>query len=652
MSNTGRPLSIEQLLEVLSSTKDATAIHYSEDAIIQYANEPMLAFWGKGPGVIGKTLEEALPELKGQPFIGLFKKVWNEGITVSGTETPADLVVDGRLQTFYFDYEYKAIKDAEGKTYCILHTARDVSDRVLSRWREQTLNQELNSANEELQAANEEMNASNEELTESRQQLFKLYEELAESDRRFRSMVKQAPIGLCIINSRDLYISEVNDAYLDLVGRKREELHNRTIWEAIAEAADAYAPIMNEVINTGLPFIAKEHEVELIRNGKPETVFLDFVYEPMLGDEGVTAIMVLVIDVSDKVRARRSIEEVEERIRLAVESAEIGTYDLNYVTKEIQTSDRYNAIFGVEKAASWSELTSIIHPDDIPARDAAHAEALKTGRLSYEARIIHPDLSVRWIRAQGKMFFDKQGAPVRILGTVLDITDFKRLEQQKDDFISIASHELKTPITSLKASLQLLERMKGESTAPGMPKLIDQAVRSMQKVSALVDDLLNVGRTKETALKLNKSTFVIAHMLDACCNHIRAEGKYSLSISGDKTLKVYADEHAIDQVVVNLVNNAVRYAPDSLEIDMHVEKAGDFVKIAITDSGPGIPAEKIPYLFDRYYQAQSTGFNKSGLGLGLYICAEIIRKHGGQIGVESELGKGSTFWFTLPAGRA
>ena len=223
MDGTVHPLSNEQLLEVLSFSKDATAIHISEKAVIQYANEAMLAFWGKGKGVIGKSLEDALPELKGQPFIDMFARSWNEGITFSGTDTPANLYVDGTLQTFYFDYEYRAMKNAEGKTYCILHMASDVTERVLGREREQNLTEELRAANEELLAANEEMNTANEELIESRHELLKLYEDISESDTRFRSMVRQAPVGICIIRSSDLLTQNVNDAYLELVGKSREE---------------------------------------------------------------------------------------------------------------------------------------------------------------------------------------------------------------------------------------------------------------------------------------------------------------------------------------------------------------------------------------------------------------------------------------------
>ncbi len=648
MDRSVRVLTTEELVDVLAFANDATAIHIGEDAVIQFANKAMLAIWDKGEGVIGKSLEEALPELRGQPFIEMFARVWREGITIKGTEARADLVVNGSLQTFYFDHEYRAMLDAEGKTYCILHMARDVTQLVISRNKEQNLLEELTAVNEELLASNEEINSSNEELLESKRQLMTLYDDLAETDNRFRAMVRQAPVGMCIISAGDLFVLEVNDAYLELVGKPRELLQGHTIWEAVPEAAEAYAPVMAHVINTATRFTAKEHELMLVRNGIPEHVFVDFVYEPLINDLGVHAVMVLGIDVTDKVMARRNIEEVEERIRLAVEASEIAPFDLAYQEQRLKTNDRFYHIFGFDTAVSWAEITERVHPDDTLVRDNAHQLALATGKLSYEARIIYPDKSVHWIRVHGIYKFDNTGQPVRVLGTVLDITDFKRLEQQKDDFISIASHELKTPLTTLKASLQLLEKLKEDTASPMLPKLIDQSVRSVQKVTTLVDELLNVSKTKISYLQLNKTSFNIAKLVDDCCTHVRVTGKYTLTFIGDRELSAIADEHAIDQVMVNLINNAVKYAPESYEIIIKAEQAPGAIKVSVTDKGPGIAADKIPHLFDRYYQAQASGFNNSGLGLGLFISAEIIKKHGGQIGVHSEVEKGSTFWFTIP----
>jgi signal transduction histidine kinase len=113
-------------------------------------------------------------------------------------------------------------------------------------------------------------------------------------------------------------------------------------------------------------------------------------------------------------------------------------------------------------------------------------------------------------------------------------------------------------------------------------------------------------------------------------------------------VQVLGDEHQLDQVLVNFLNNAVKYAPKSKKIIIEVTNLGEQIKVAVTDYGPGILPEKKPHLFDRYYRADYSGMQFSGLGLGLYISAEIIRKHSGKIGVESVLGQGSTFWFTIP----
>jgi PAS domain S-box-containing protein len=628
----------------------AIAIFRGPDYLVEIVNARALDLWGRAENdVLNKPILEAMPELESQGIKQLLDRVYTSGEPFSATELPVQILKDRKIGTSYVNFVYEALFDAEGHVNGIITMGIDVTEQVAARQKVHSLNEELVSINEELSSSNEELNAANEELHQSQKNLQSLFEELTESEARFRSFVKQAPVGICIIRARDLFVTEVNDSYLELVGKGRADLENRSIWDAIPEAAEAYRPVLNAVIQTGEPFSAREDELVLIRNGVPETVFVDFVYEPIrLFDSSVDAIMVLAIDVTDKVVARRSVEEVEERVRLAVEAAEIGTFDLDLAKRVMLTSPRFDNIFGFDSHVSWEMFASVIHPDDAANRLAAHERSFITGKLFYEARVIYNDGSIHWIRVQGQVYYDKDKTPARVLGTLLDITQFKRLQQQKDDFISIASHELKTPVTSLKASLQLLDRMKNNPPPEMFRRLIEQSGRSMQKISDLIDDLLNVSRASESQLRLNKTTFTITDLLEACCSHVRAAGKHKLTIQGDLYLQVHADEHAIDQIMVNLVNNAVKYAPGSPEIFLIISKEGDAAKIAVRDTGPGIPPDKLPHLFDRYYRVEVPGFQKSGLGLGLYICSEIIKRHGGQIGVESELGKGSTFWFTLP----
>jgi PAS domain S-box-containing protein len=297
-------------------------------------------------------------------------------------------------------------------------------------------------------------------------------------------------------------------------------------------------------------------------------------------------------------------------------------------------------------AMSWQQ---VIHPDDLQYNLDTYAAILRGNKPGeFEIREKGKDGIYRWHLVRIEPLFNEFGEIEHWIGTATDIDALKKLQQQKDDFISIASHELKTPITALKASLQLLDKMKDNISAEMLPKLIMQSRKSMQKISTLVDDLLNLGRLQQRNLQLNKTTFTISEMLNASCNPISVAGKHVFYISGDKELQVYADEHRIEQVIVNLVNNAVKYAPDSNEIVFFIQQLNDIAKISVKDNGPGIPRDKLPHLFDRYYKVDHAGYQGSGLGLGLYISSEIIKRHNGEIGVESELGRGSTFWFTLP----
>ena len=247
MSQSSPLLNHEQLLEVFNLTHTATAVHVGETAVIQAANNAMLRIWGKDRSVIGKSLEEALPELKGQPFIDMFRKVWLEGIVISGKDTAADIIVDGELQTFYFDFEYRAIKNNAGKTICILHTAIDVSERVMRQealereqekeealQREQTLNEELSATVEELAATNEELVATNEELQETQESLHVLnnelelrvverFNQLSESEKRFRTMAEGTDIFIAVADESGNAIY-FNKSWVKLTGRSMKDL--------------------------------------------------------------------------------------------------------------------------------------------------------------------------------------------------------------------------------------------------------------------------------------------------------------------------------------------------------------------------------------------------------------------------------------------
>ena len=226
----------------------------------------------------------------------------------------------------------------------------------------------------------------------------------------------------------------------------------------------------------------------------------------------------------------------------------------------------------------------------------------------------------------------------------------EELLERKDEFMSIASHELKTPITSVKASLQILERMaeKNEAMDPAKP-FIEKASKQVNKLTAIIHDLLDVTRIQGGKLELDKTDFNLLDMVQECVEQYRDQySKHEIEIICDATLTINADRDRIDQVLCNLVTNAFKYSKDDTLITITAENQPDGkVKIAVTDRGIGIAEDKIENIFDRFYRVENTSKNYSGIGLGLYISSEIVKRHGGDIGVKSKLGEGSTFWFTV-----
>jgi PAS domain S-box-containing protein len=293
--------------------------------------------------------------------------------------------------------------------------------------------------------------------------------------------------------------------------------------------------------------------------------------------------------------------------------------------------------------------------DYSPEADHAHWRLLqkhlwekKTAFFSLETSLIKKDGTVIWCLVTSILFPDKTGP----LGyTIIEnVTEQRLLKLHKEEFISVASHELKTPITSLKANLQLLSRLLKGETLPKekMIEMASNAEKHVLKLNYLVEDLLSSTKIDQGHLSINKTDFVLAELVEDCCSHIRLEGKYHINYQGDPAFRLFADRHKLDQVLVNLVNNAVKYAAGSYEIIIGAEHRDRVTKVSVSDFGKGIAPENLAHLFDRYFRLSNDNNKTSGLGLGLYISAEIIRLHGGDMGVESEVGKGTTFWFTVP----
>ncbi|MET1055468.1 MAG: ATP-binding protein [Pedobacter sp.] len=363
----------------------------------------------------------------------------------------------------------------------------------------------------------------------------------------------------------------------------------------------------------------------------------------------------LTINIAEKELVEKELRTNQERLSRVLETMAEGVIIMDVEGKTTYANPMAKKMLGITGLnrteyvyADWQMLW--INGEPLPPQYYPITNAIETGNPVYDYEIaVQPIEGERfYISMNAAPLKDTDGEIIAGIGTFMDVTNRRKAIQQKDDFISVASHELRTPVTSLQASLQLMNKLRDRLDSPMLPKLILQANKSMDKMRALIDDLLNATNMTEGQLQLKKSWVVLRDLVDDCCHDIRSGGAFDIVVSCEPVVKVFADAHKIEQVLVNFISNAAKYAPDSKEINICITQEKDVTKVTVTDHGPGIPAAKIPYIFDRYYRVTSDGSQYSGLGLGLYICSQIIYKHDGDIGVESEIGKGSSFWFSLP----
>lgn len=203
----------------------------------------------------------------------------------------------------------------------------------------------------------------------------------------------------------------------------------------------------------------------------------------------------------------------------------------------------------------------------------------------------------------------------------------------------------------MKALLQITERLlQQKGDAATIQSFISKANTHVNKITGLIEDLLDVTKIQAGKIILNRSDFSVESLIhDALEQLPLINQSHRLIIKGDTSQKMYADKYRLDQVLNNLISNAIKYSPNNESIILQVERVDNELKFSVTDFGMGIPEDKIPHVFDRFFRVEESTHMVSGLGLGLYISAEIVRRHGGKIGVESEVGKGSSFWFTVPS---
>ena len=294
----------------------------------------------------------------------------------------------------------------------------------------------------------------------------------------------------------------------------------------------------------------------------------------------------------------------------------------------------------------------VLHPDDSIPTAKAWTEAITNQTpFQFEYRIKRAsDGQYRWHLGKGEPFRDEAGNLVAWFGTSTDIEDQKKEIEKKDEFIGVASHELKTPLTSLKGYVQLI----GQTDLPEPVKLyIDKANSSLNKLQHLINDLLDVSKIKAGRLKFDRTIFDLGELVKQCsesCRYIYPT--YKITEELENNIMVNGNEERLEQVLMNLINNAVKYSIENKEIIVRVEKDDNTATVSIVDFGIGLSSEDQAKIFDRFFRVENNEVYIPGLGMGLYISSGIIKEHDGTLSVKSKIREGSVFSFTLPLANA
>ncbi len=377
-----------------------------------------------------------------------------------------------------------------------------------------------------------------------------------------------------------------------------------------------------------------------------------------------------VHDITERKNWEERLKSINERFFLATTAASISVWEHDFITDMIQIDDNFNKIYGNTQGKyqiEFNEFIKFIYPDDVDIIKTNIEEAIKSDKnMNFEFRIIKPDGNIRNISAYGKIVKDKTNKPIKFIGVNMDISDFKKAELKmkenerkllqlntdKDRFISILGHDLSSPFNNLLGLSEVLIEDIHKLNKDEIEDIAKDINESAHRSFDLLEDLLKWARAQQGNILFKPQ---ILSFRDICLNvvDILKPNAYAKNITinystpGD--LNVFADIDMLKTVLRNLVSNAIKFTNKGGAININAEENFENVTISVSDNGIGIAPDDLKKLFDMSEVITTKGTaEETGTGLGLLLCKEFVERHGGKIWVESEVGKGSDFKFTLP----
>jgi PAS domain S-box-containing protein len=655
---------------VVNEAPIAIGVLNGKTHIVEAANTKILEAWGKTTAIIGKPLALAIPELKDQPFLAILDTVFTTGEAFYGNEEKAVLMRNGQAEDVYFNFVYHPLHYSTGETHSILVIAIDVTAQIQAR----------------------------RQIESSKQQM--------------EDMVMNSTMGMNIFRGRDLIIEMANQPMYEIWSRTPAEALGKPLMQVFPElVGQPFPDMLKNIFDTAQAVEVSEIPVTIMMGDSTKNLYINAKYVPLFGTDGqVESLVATIIDITESVTSRKFLEESEEELqsmneeltatieemavineeltatneelyvtksdleesiarlaeskidllkseamlRLSTTAAEIHTWEVDLATNEFLSSANLKDLFGYQsdEIMTLDRMNSqIIAAHKQRVIDEFQEALNETQKFDVEYMIVKAnDNKSRWLRAKGKILYNHHNQPTHFAGVLLDITDKKEDEIRKNDFIAMVSHELKTPLTSLKGYIQLLALKNKKNEDPFITNALANGEKQLQKMLSIIDGFLNVSEMDAGKIVLNKTVFY----LDALVNEITTDlqqitSTHTLIIKACPPAVISADRNKVAQVINNFLSNAIKYSPAGTNIEIYYTLSPDTMQLSVKDHGQGIKQQDCKKLFERFYRVDNAETKTiAGFGIGLYICSEIIKRHSGKIWVESEIGEGSTFCFSLP----
>ncbi|APR83224.1 Sensory box histidine kinase [Minicystis rosea] len=488
--------------------------------------------------------------------------------------------------------------------------------------------------------------------------------EVDESHALLDTLFRSAPIGISYLD-RSLRYARINDALAAIHDLPVEDHIGRSVADVFPSMSAEIVKKCRTVLATGSPIVG----VDVTPDRRSWLV----IFYPVRRGDVILGVGKIVQEITEQKRAEQELAEQRMRLELALEVAKCGWFDWNIQTGINSWSKEAEALHGLPPGGfggTYEAWRRCVHPDDLVEAEARIQKCFETGDFFDDFRVVWPDGSVHWLLTRARLLRDAEGRPMRLLGVNVDVTDLvearvriealavergrllieaQRALRARDVFLTVASHELKTPLTPLLLNLQLVRREVRETPGDRCGERLDIALRQIDRLSRLIETMLDVARCSSGRLALQPVPADVSALVRDVASRLSPEAARvgsPVALQASSPAMANIDPARIGQVVEELLANAIRYGAGKA-IMVTVAPAGEMIRVAVEDDGIGVAPEDRERIFGLFERAVSER-RYGGLGLGLFLARRIVEAHGGRIHCTGQRGAGTRFEVDLP----